>query len=111
MVVSDKSYCKCWHSRLGPPQTLSSRVGQGTRLHTDVGEGHGEALGPWTLWSDELGPNLHLSHLLPSCVFWGEMGPLSEPCFLPCEMDKQFLPREDGENTAYRMLGVRLGIL
>lgn len=41
MVVSDKSYCKCWHSRLGPPQTLSSRVGQGTRLHTEVGEERG----------------------------------------------------------------------
>lgn len=32
MVVWDQSYCKCWHSRLGPPQTVSSRVGQGTKL-------------------------------------------------------------------------------
>lgn len=33
-----------------------------------MGEGHGEALGPWALRSDELGPNLGLSHLFASCV-------------------------------------------
>lgn len=37
--------------------------------------------------------HLGLFHLLASCVSLGETGPLSEPCFLTCEMEKQFLPR------------------
>lgn len=76
-----------------------------------MGEGHGEALRPWALGSDELGSNLGLSHLIVSCVSLGETCPLSEPYFLTCEMEKQLLPRGGWITTVYMILGVRLGIL
>jgi hypothetical protein len=70
-----------------------------------VGEGHGEALGPWALRSDELGPNLGLSHLFASCVSLGETCPFSGPYFLTCEMEKRLLSRGGWINTVYTILG------
>lgn len=72
-----------------------------------VREGHGGALGPWALWSDELGANLSLLTCLPAVCPWVRCVPsLSLPSSLG-RWRNSFSGWEDGEVLCiHTMLGI-----